>query len=231
MDVFSKSDPMCVVWVESPNRNCWEEHSRTETIKNTLNPEFSQRIRIEYHFEQLQKLRFTLYDIDYKRKGLDYQDYLGEVTCTLGHIVSAGHLELALAPHGGRLFIQSQDVSKNKDTLGLSFGAIDLPKRGWTTPTAFMSLYRLSTNGLKTLIHRTEPIHNNRQPKWRKFTVPLCLFETEGDVLIECFNYKHNGAHKLIGQVQVKITDLLQATKSFALEKPVLFLKTYNPLT
>jgi hypothetical protein len=37
---------------------------RTEQIKNTHNPEFAQKFRLEYYFEQAQYLRFEIYDID-----------------------------------------------------------------------------------------------------------------------------------------------------------------------
>lgn len=36
MDVFSKSDPMCVLFVKKSGN--WIEHGRTETIQDNLNP-------------------------------------------------------------------------------------------------------------------------------------------------------------------------------------------------
>lgn len=43
-DVFSKSDPMCVVFYKSPEIPEWKEICRTETIDNNLNPNFSKKV-------------------------------------------------------------------------------------------------------------------------------------------------------------------------------------------
>lgn len=60
-DVFSKSDPMVVVFTN--NSGHWSEFGRTETIWDNLNPEFAKHFIMEYHFEMQQKLRFEVYDI------------------------------------------------------------------------------------------------------------------------------------------------------------------------
>ena len=64
MDVFSKSDPMCVVYIQpfgsvGPNIK-WKEILRTECIKNTLNPQFTRKVQIAYCFEH-QLLRAVTY--------------------------------------------------------------------------------------------------------------------------------------------------------------------------
>lgn len=62
-DVFSKSDPMCVVFrlVSRPDeRAYYEEIGRTETIQNSLNPQWNKKIYVNYFFEEKQPLRFEL---------------------------------------------------------------------------------------------------------------------------------------------------------------------------
>jgi hypothetical protein len=41
MDVFSKSDPMCVVYVKPFGSDNFVEFKRTECIQNCLNPDFT----------------------------------------------------------------------------------------------------------------------------------------------------------------------------------------------
>ncbi len=41
--------------------------SRTEQVKNTLNPEFATKFSLNYYFEQAQRLKFEVYDIDSPR--------------------------------------------------------------------------------------------------------------------------------------------------------------------
>ena len=41
MDVFSKSDPMCVVYVKPFGSDSFVEFKRTECVENCLNPDFT----------------------------------------------------------------------------------------------------------------------------------------------------------------------------------------------
>jgi len=43
-DVFSKSDPMCVVYMKTPEISKWNEICRTECISNSLNPDFVTKV-------------------------------------------------------------------------------------------------------------------------------------------------------------------------------------------
>ena len=55
-------------------------------IKNSLNPEFAKVINMEYRFEELQKLKFSVYDIDNATDSLGDDDFLGSLECTLGEV-------------------------------------------------------------------------------------------------------------------------------------------------
>ena len=43
MDVMSKSDPMCVVYIQPFGSNAWQEVLRTECIQNNLNPQLTRK--------------------------------------------------------------------------------------------------------------------------------------------------------------------------------------------
>lgn len=43
--MFSKSDPMCVTYIKNFEAMKWQEIARTETINNTLNPNFVKKVR------------------------------------------------------------------------------------------------------------------------------------------------------------------------------------------
>ncbi|KAG8009345.1 Copine-3 [Nibea albiflora] len=87
MDVFSKSDPLCALYINTSGTN-WYEFGRTEMILNCLNPKFSKKFVIDYYFEMVQRLKFCVYDIDNDTYDLGDDDFLGELECTLGQIVS-----------------------------------------------------------------------------------------------------------------------------------------------
>jgi len=62
------------------------QYGRTEWQKNTLNPSFTTALQIDYHFEEIQYLRFGVYDIDNSTSTLDDDDFLGAMECTLGEV-------------------------------------------------------------------------------------------------------------------------------------------------
>ena len=53
---------------------------------NSLNPQFSTPVIVDYFFEELQKLKFMIYDIDSASGSLKNADFLGEMHCTLGQV-------------------------------------------------------------------------------------------------------------------------------------------------
>jgi C2 domain len=60
-DYLSKSDPMCVVFMKDSVKNVnFREIGRTERLMNSLNPEWSTKMRINYFFEESQKLKFEM---------------------------------------------------------------------------------------------------------------------------------------------------------------------------
>ena len=53
---------------------------------NNLNPTFTKPIDIDYHFEKVQKLMFSVFDIDNETSRLDDDDFLGQMDCNLGQV-------------------------------------------------------------------------------------------------------------------------------------------------
>lgn len=60
------------------------QYDRTETAVNNLNPAFSKKFVLDYHFEEVQKLKFALFDQDKSSTQLDEHDFLGQFSCSLG---------------------------------------------------------------------------------------------------------------------------------------------------
>ena len=56
MDVFSKSDPFCVLYIKDNTRG-WLCVDRTETIDNTLEPHWQKKFILQYKFEERQMLK------------------------------------------------------------------------------------------------------------------------------------------------------------------------------
>lgn len=131
-DVTSKSDPFCVLFIEDNGR--WMEFDRTETAVNNLNPAFSKKFVLDYHFEEVQKLKFALFDQDKSSAQLDEHDFLGQFSCSLGTIVSSKKITRPLLlmndkPAGrGLITIAAQELSDNR-VITLSLAGRKLDKK------------------------------------------------------------------------------------------------------
>uniref|UniRef100_A0A8C9TBQ9 Copine IVa n=1 Tax=Scleropages formosus TaxID=113540 RepID=A0A8C9TBQ9_SCLFO len=90
-DALSKPDPCVVLKMQSHGQ--WLEVDRTEVIRSSINPTFSKVFTVDFYFEEVQRLRFELYDISSSHNGIKEADFLGAVECTLGQVgqMSASH--------------------------------------------------------------------------------------------------------------------------------------------
>ena len=89
-DVLSKSDPMCVTYIQRFGESRWVEFHRTEVARNTHEPDFASKVQMSYRFEEQQSLKFEVYDIDSSSSNLEDHDFLGVAACNLGQIISSG---------------------------------------------------------------------------------------------------------------------------------------------
>jgi len=220
MDVFSKSDPICVVSTKPFGTQNWIEIKRTECIDNTLNPQWVTKVQISYTFEEQQYLKFDLYDVDSNTHRLDDHDFLGTCQVTLGQIVSSGNiiLDLIHPKHrngtNGSMIISCEELSMCKDELELQLLGKKLDKKDWFgSSDPFLVFSRTNEGGSYTVVHKTEHIKNNVNPLWKKFFIPvrtLCNGDYDRNIKVECFDHNLNGSHKLIGEFFITVRQLLE---------------------
>uniref|UniRef100_A0A674N6Y1 Copine I n=1 Tax=Takifugu rubripes TaxID=31033 RepID=A0A674N6Y1_TAKRU len=198
-DVGSKSDPLCVL-LQSSGGDKWTELGRTERIKNTSDPSFSQRLRLDYHFEAVQNLKLGIYDIDNSSSDLGDDDYLGGLEVTLGQIVSSKTLTRPLQlkkgkPAGkGTITVTAEEMTDNR-AIVLELEAKKLDKKdtfGKSDP--FLEIFKQGADGKWQLVHRTE------------LSKPF-LPETTREMF-------DDGSHDLIGSFTTKVSEL-QKTVEF----------------
>ncbi|CAG0897678.1 unnamed protein product [Cyprideis torosa] len=197
-DFFSKSDPMCVTYLKEPSG--WREIHRTEAIQNTLSPTFAKKPRLNYHFEEEQKLKFDLYDVDSDSTSLADHDFLGTAVVNLGSLVSNGKVvlpvRLSKTSEQGKIVLLVEEVSSCKQEVRT--GAANR---------------RSSESGDFILVHRTEVAKGSLNPSWKKFTIPvqqLCNGDHDRNLKIECLNYNSNGSHHFMGECFVTLRQLLE---------------------
>ncbi|XP_022069659.1 copine-3-like isoform X2 [Acanthochromis polyacanthus] len=225
MDAFSKSDPLCVLLMNTSGPH-WCEIGRTEKIQNCLNPRFSKNLVLDYYFEMVQKLRFEVYDIDTENCSLQDADFLGELECTLGQIVSSRKITRPLVkkdkrPAGrGTITICAEERTDNRVVAFEAAGRKLDKKDFFGKSDPFLEFYRQTETGWQ-LAHRTEVIKNNLNPTWRPFRIPLqslCGGDVEKSIKVDCYDYNNSGSHDFIGSFQTTLSQIQQASQTYAAE-------------
>ncbi|XP_061644522.1 copine Va isoform X1 [Phyllopteryx taeniolatus] len=214
-DTFSKSDPLVVLYTQGVECKQWREFGRTEVIDNTLNPDFVRKYILDYFFEEKQNLRFDVFDIDSRSPDLakhpaDFNDFLGQVYCTLGEIVGspASRLEKSLSGIPGKkcgtIILSAEELGNCRDYTTMQFCANKLDKKdffGKSDP--FMVFYRSNEDGTFTICHKTEVVKNTLNPVWQPFSIPvraLCNGDYDRTIKVEVYDWDRDGSHDFIGE-------------------------------
>jgi hypothetical protein len=214
-DVFSKSDPMCVTYIKNIDVLEWQEVARTETIDNTLNPNFTKKVHMLYRFEEQQRIKFEVYDMDTYDRALEKQDFLGRCETTLGQIVSSGKLTMPLMGipcNKGELTVVAEELAVCRDEVLLQFSGRNLECMGWFGWShPFLEFYKVAEDGEYRVVHRTEVIMWTLNPNWKPFIIPvrsLCGGDMERSIKVLCYDWSYSGSHSLIGELIITLSEL-----------------------
>ncbi|KAI3855922.1 hypothetical protein MKX03_027466 [Papaver bracteatum] len=225
MDLFSKSDPMAIVYAKRSD-GMLEEIGRTEVIMNSLDPVWITKVSTVYQFEIVQPLVFRVYDIDtkyhkmpIKTLKLDEQDFLGEATCALSEIVTKHNKSLTLKltvrngkgvmRNQGTLTVFAEETITSKQAVEMVFRCTKLDNKDlFSKSDPFLRISRIA-EGVNIAISKTEVVQDNLNPTWR----PVCLTSQQfgskdTPLVIECFDFNSSGNHELIGKIQKSVDEL-----------------------
>lgn len=168
-----------------------------ERVKNNLNPRWSTRVKLDYHFEREQRIRIAVYDIDSRSLDLSAHDALGEVETTLGNLVSSSpwteRLRYPVAAANRTLLggvrdlgtitvIAHEQSSAGRIRVRFQASAQKLPRLdfggfGRSDPYIIvLQIVQPSGSGagggaprrqVPSEVHRTEVVRSNSNPQWR----------------------------------------------------------------
>ncbi|XP_046563464.1 copine-3-like isoform X1 [Haliotis rubra] len=222
-DVMSKSDPCAVLFMQAGSQ--WKEVGRTENVVNSLDPVFVQPVKVDYYFEQVQKVKVAVYDVDNKSHTLEDDDFLGQIECTLGQLVSqTPYITALLDKKGGKMgqsaiTVKSEEIKagSDKETVNFDFRAAKLDNKdtfGKSDP--YLEILKKAPDGTWQVVHRTEVVKNTLNPNWRQFSVSvhsLCGGDRDSELKIDVYDWDSDGSHDLIGGFTTSLNDLLKAEK------------------
>lgn len=114
-DVFSKSDPFLKLSMQTSINSNIQNVGKTETIKNNVNPNWKQKITVQYYFEMKQPVVIEVYDED----TLTSADFIGKVETSMGQIMGS-HLQTLILDisdhHGkacGKVIVRAEKVEES----------------------------------------------------------------------------------------------------------------------
>ncbi|XP_031432342.1 copine-4 isoform X2 [Clupea harengus] len=190
-DALSKPDPCVVIKMQSHGQ--WLEVDRTEVIRSCINPTFSKVFTLDYYFEEVQRLRYELYDISSNHNGMKEADFLGAMECTLGQV-------------------NAEELSGNDDYVELTFSARKLDDKDFFSKSdPFLEIFRVNDDSTQQLVHRTETVMNNLNPVWKTFKVSLnslCSGDHTRTLTCKVWDWDSNGKHDFIGEFEAKFKEM-----------------------
>uniref|UniRef100_A0A8C3AHB3 Copine 3 n=1 Tax=Cyclopterus lumpus TaxID=8103 RepID=A0A8C3AHB3_CYCLU len=209
MDVFSKSDPLCALYINTSGSHWYEVCIRTHVTRYGYDsrPCFELFV-IDYYFEMVQRMKFCVYDIDNDTHDLGDDDFLGELECTLGQIVSSRQMTRSLLlkdkrPAGrGTITICAEEITDTRvANFEVSARRLDKKFLWWSDP--FLEFYKQTETGWQ-LAQRTEFVSLNT---WSPLTESLSVC-----LQVDCYDHHVSGSHDLIGSFKATLAEMQMGT-------------------
>jgi len=196
----------------------WKEIGRTEALKNNANPQFSKPIEVDFFFEEVQRVRFDVYDIDSKTTKVTDEDHLGFVEATLAEVVAGSPVTKSLSLKGklldSTIVLRVEEQNKQQETLQMTFAAQKIDKKDLLGKTdAFLTFSRKTREGAWQVVLKTEVVKNSLSPSWRSVRVKASQLsggDIDSPVKIDCYDYDSITSSDLIGSTETSVSELLR---------------------
>eukprot|EP00904_Undaria_pinnatifida_P009983 jgi/Undpi1/6114/HiC_scaffold_20.g08599.m1 len=224
LDVGSKSDPFVVVSMKTSGAASWSEIGRTEVVANNLDPKFVTLIPAIFRFEEVQMLRFEVFDVagsfntsDASKLSVKDQSRQGTSECALATIMGAHGQTTTQAldsPHlplqRATITIRAEEAENSSDLVVFELGASGCGSRH---KSVFFRISRTAEAGPSIPCFKSAVSHAvGGTLRWRESQVGLPIL-SNGDpfrpLVVELFAYKKSGSHVPLGSCNFSVDTML----------------------
>ena len=197
---------------------------------DNLNPSFIKSFSVEYRFEERQRFKIKVYDVDdfSPNASLDKHDYVGELEFQLHEVITQRNQQLkkpiqnnkSKFKNNGLIVITADECNdKNNEMLEMQL----------TTDLRDASNFYFFIISRTVGQHEHVPVYKaeNQQLKnglfyWQTcqiLTSTLCKEDDDKPFTIDFFKSAKNGKHKNIGGFQMTLRDIKDGKTTFAIQK------------
>jgi len=228
MDWFSQSDPFLVVYLKvegGEDKGKWIKIGNTETCSNNHNPRWVTSVRTNFFFEQVQTLRFDVFDEDTEdQKNLSDHDFVGSCSVNLGQLchqfsskkrfplVKNGRT-LTVSGKPTTLLVRVEEVLENLDELELTISGHGLAAMDWWgTSDPYVEFLKPLEDGSWLPVAKTETIKLTVNPKFKRMTIKiahLCNGNYSLPIKVRCLDWNLTCDPMLIGEAEVSVRGIL----------------------
>jgi len=223
-DMTSESDPMVVMSMRkgSGDSSAWAEIGRTERLDNQKDAAFSTTFTVDYLFEEIQQVKFAVYDADGTSASMEEHDLVGECTGTLGEIVgaSSGSWESPLKGESGKthgiMHVDAEEASTANGVATFQFRGTKLDKKdffGKSDPYIEIKIQN-ARGEYENVVYKSAHLMNTLNPVWPAFTISLtelCNGDTTRPIKLFCWDWDSDGSNDMIGYTEDLTVDALVA--------------------
>ncbi|CAN0236864.1 unnamed protein product [Ectocarpus sp. 6 AP-2014] len=224
LDVGSKSDPFVVVSMKSGSDTGWSEIGRTEVVANNLSPRFVTLVPATFRFEEVQMLRFDVYDVegsfttsDASRLDVRMQASQGTAECALATIMGA-HGQMSVEPlrsphlphQKASITIRAEQAKNSSDLVVFGLGIRACPRGN---KSVFFRISRTAEAGAPIPCYKSEVAKvSGGSVLWSQSKVGLPVL-ANGDphrpLVVEFFGYRKSGSHVSLGSCELSVDTMV----------------------
>ncbi|CAG8622130.1 2284_t:CDS:2 [Gigaspora margarita] len=121
LDILSQSNPQVFLFLQKSHR-IWDEypHCKMEIVRNNNNPRFTMPLILNYHFEELQKIKLVVVDDN------PAQEFVDKFITDLGSIL--GYLTRRVGEKRGKIIIVAREVcNENSRKYKFNISGYNIP--------------------------------------------------------------------------------------------------------